>query len=123
MPSYYQKIISDWRKLKLQGIDGKGVSIAHLDSGNEGTKDFFVNFTADPNFDVSGHGTLTASILKSSIGIAYGCTLYSLKVVDDIGGITATSVLNALQYCIDNSIDFITMSFTCPFTVSQSIIP
>lgn len=98
--------------MTLRGITGKGVKIAVLDTGNNNNPDFSVNFTLDPMPDVYGHGSLTGSIIKSSLGLANGCILYNLKVINDNGTMFADNVTNALSYCLANGIDVVSMSFS-----------
>ena len=113
MPNYYQKLMSEWKLMRMQGFDGKGVKVANIDSGNNNAPDVSVNFTTDPMPDVFGHGSQVASIIKGQIGMANGCTLYNLKWVTDVGGTgTEAKLIEALQYCIDNNIDFVNVSLS-----------
>lgn len=112
METYYQKVNSEWKKMTLRGITGKNVKIAVLDTGNNNNPDFSVNFTADPQPDVFGHGSLTGSIIKSSLGLAKNCILYNVKVITDSGIITPDSIIQGLSYALANNVDVISMSFT-----------
>ena len=111
MANYYQKVNSEWKKLTLRGITGKGVKVAGLDTGNNNNPDVSVNFTTDPLFDLNGHGSITGSIVKSSIGLAKDCILYNFKVVNDAGIPLEGSIVSALQYCRANGISIVWMSF------------
>lgn len=98
--------------MTLRGITGKGVKVAVIDTGNNNNPDFSVNFTTDGPTDINGHGSLTGSIIKSSLGLANGCILYNVKVISDSGGVFAQNMINGLSYCITNGVDVISMSFT-----------
>ncbi len=110
--TYYQKVNSGWKKMTLRGITGKGVKVFVLDTGNNNSPDFSMNFTADGMADVHGHGSLMGSIVKSSIGLAKDCILYNGKVITDTGAVFPTNVANGLQWALDNGADVISMSFT-----------
>ena len=67
--------------------------------------------------DTLGHGTNVASVIASQInqigcvGIAPNVDLYIFKVTNDNNGYEWTAINSALQYCIDNNIDVVNMSF------------
>ena len=67
--------------------------------------------------DSLGHGTNVASVIASQInevgcaGIAPNIDLYVYKVTNTSNGYEWTAINNALQYCIDEGIDVINMSF------------
>lgn len=67
--------------------------------------------------DSHGHGTNVASVIASQIngvgcaGIAPNVELYVYKVTNSNNGYEWTAINNALQYCIDNDMDVINMSF------------
>lgn len=67
--------------------------------------------------DTLGHGTNVASVIASAIneigcaGIAPNVDLYIYKVTNSNNGYEWTAINSALQYCIDNDIDVINMSF------------
>lgn len=110
--TYYQKINSEWKKMTLRGITGKDVKVFVLDSGNNNSPDFSANITANAQVDVFGHGSLMGSIIKSSIGLANGCILYNVKVINDNGTIFVQNVIDGLSYALANGADVISMSFT-----------
>lgn len=112
MATYYQKVNSEWKKMTLRGITGKNVKIAVLDTGNNNNPDFSVNFTTDGQLDVFGHGSLTGSIIKSSLGLAKDCILYNVKIITDSGLIMPNSFIQGLNYALANNVDVISMSFT-----------
>lgn len=67
--------------------------------------------------DSFGHGTNVASVIASQInsvgcaGIAPNVDLYIYKVTNENKGYEWTAINSALQYCIDEGIDVINMSF------------
>ena len=67
--------------------------------------------------DSLGHGTNVASVIASQInavgcaGLAPNVDLYVYKVTNANNGYEWTAIINALQYCIDNEIDVVNMSF------------
>ena len=87
----------------------------------------FYQFEADPDKgyggyptkirDTLGHGTNVASVIASQInsvgcaGIAPNVDLYIYKVTNTDNGYEWTAINSALQYCIDEGIDVINMSF------------
>jgi len=118
---------------------GRGVKVAVLDSGCNQLDtslpetrrvpfQYAYNFI-DSNVNVRdnlgggfGHGTQVASIIVNSTnsgggnltfmqGVAPGVELHILKVLSDSGSLNTTAALAALDYCIDNSIDFINCSW------------
>ncbi|MGL5753472.1 MAG: S8 family peptidase [Paraclostridium sp.] len=109
------------------GYTGQGVNVAILDTGVAKHKSLDVKQRLsfiDNDFDVYdtlGHGTMVAGIIAANpdkgpiAGVAYNCNLYSLKVVFDIEDnqieIDAEAVLEALEWCIDNDIQVVNMSF------------
>lgn len=125
--TYYQKIDSSYIKSVKKLINGKGCKVAIMDSGLNVTYvpvDYAVNF-ADANPGVGGnpsHGTQVTSILKSSIGIANGSEVHFLKVLTDDDEFNESALLAAIDYCIDNNIDIVNMSFSYSSTSFDNAI-
>lgn len=104
-----------------KGYTGKGIGIAILDTGISPINDFtrpvnrivafkdFVNNMKQP-YDDNGHGTHVAGIACGNginsngkyRGIAPGCNIISLKVLNEEGKGNASDVLAGLQWIIDN---------------------
>ena len=67
--------------------------------------------------DTLGHGSNVASVIASQIndlgcaGLAPNVDLYVYKVTNSDNGYEWTAIINALQYCIDNHMDVVNMSF------------
>jgi len=120
----YERVLSLHHKTKKKGIDGSGVKIAVLDSGCNDFATFgvdVVDVDAGYNFideqvgwlDDFGHGTRVCSAIKKPItGIAPNCELHAVKMISSFGGTWESAVLASLDYCIDNDIDFINLSWT-----------
>jgi len=103
-----------------------GIKVAILDTGIDwdhpdladnykGGYDF-VNDDADP-MDDNGHGTHCAGIVAAEdndagvIGVAPKVYLYAVKVLDSSGSGYEDDVAAGIQWCIDNGIQIISMSF------------
>lgn len=114
-----------------QGLTGKNVKIAVLDTGvgnlaafKDVTKLSFVTDNprtarneADP-IDTDGHGTAVTSVIIGSkqittdgtlVGIAPNADVYSLKVFDNDGAEMST-ILSAVEWCIKNNVQLLNMS-------------
>lgn len=124
----YQKVNSNFFKAAATLNDGEGCKVAILDSGCNIAfvpVDYAENFVDENEGieDVFGHGTPVTSIVKSStIGLANGCEVHHLKVVNDAGEGNESAILAALDYCIDNNIDIINCSWTFDTTALRDAI-
>ncbi|SIS97647.1 Subtilase family protein [Virgibacillus pantothenticus] len=74
----------------------------------------------DPNSSVKddlGHGTAIAGIIASLdntegiVGTSHGMDLYSVKILDSNGEGSVDSLIRGIEWCIDNKIDVINVSF------------
>lgn len=111
---------------------GKGVKVAVIDSGIAGHEDLVAagGFNTldgqEPtawNLDEKGHGTHCAGVMAARAdnrlgirGVAPGAEVYSLKVFP--GG-RFSDLLEAVNWCIDNYIDVISMSLGSPYPSEQ----
>ena len=114
-------------------VTGKGISVCVLDTGVNyslsnlggglGKKVLagydFANSDTDP-MDDNGHGTHIAGIIASNgtlTGVAPDANIIAIKILDSSGGGLASSLMNGIQWCIDNAtkynISVITMSLGC----------
>lgn len=113
----YEKVRSRYyAKERKRNLTGKGCKVAVIDTGcvvAVQPVDFAFNLvdgTTNVSADAS-HGTAVVSVIKNAtIGLAPDCELHLLKVTS--GSVyDMTAILAALDYCIDNSIHIINMSF------------
>lgn len=113
----YVKAPEAWKK----GATGDGVNLAILDTGIANHPDLVivggVSFIPESNSynDDNGHGTHCAGIAagvghKKVYGVARDCNLYAVKVLNNEGKTTATSVFAGLDWCTTNNIHVANLS-------------
>lgn len=109
-----------------KGITGKGVKIAILDSGLNNHSELRTEYirdgynSIDPNnqpLDDFGHGTFITGVIaatyndKGFIGVAPDAEIYPVKVLNKYGVGDIEDVVRGIEWCIENDIDIINMSF------------
>lgn len=112
-------------RLRMEGLDGTGVLVGHLDTGVDGSHpaledalDSFIDtdalgdVRAASAFDSGRHGTHTAGIIAGrarNIGIAPGCKLASAVVIEDPD--VVRRILGGLNWVVGKGVRIINMSF------------
>lgn len=103
----------------------KNIKVAIIDSGIDTHNDLntakWIDFSDKVEgykpIDNSGHGTSIAGVIAARIngfgieGIASESELYSLKVLNEDNTASVSTVIKAIEWCIENNIDIINMSF------------
>jgi subtilisin family serine protease len=114
-------------KLWAKGIDGKGVTVAVIDSGiDKNHPDLEGKVVGERNFvddevsadDLLGHGTMVAGIIAGSgaasggkyKGIAPGASLLNVKVIDSSGDGKISDIIAGIEWAIYNGADILTLS-------------
>ncbi|KAF5979445.1 endopeptidase K [Fusarium coicis] len=91
---------------------GAGATVYILDSGIRTTHKEFggravwgANFVSgSPDRDEFGHGTHVAGIVGGkTYGVAKGCSMYAVKVIDKSGMSTMSNVLQGLQWAVNHA--------------------
>lgn len=120
---------------------GRGVIVAVIDTGVKKTAPDlantkilsgydFVNRDTNPDDD-NGHGThVTGTIAQSTnngigvAGVAYGCTIMPVKVLNSRGSGTLSQLVDGIYYASNNGAQVISMSLGFPPSVTEeSLIP
>ena len=114
------------KRLQDKGYSGKGVTVAIIDTGCEkthpmlkgrivGGRNYTNEGTSKDFTDLNGHGTHVAGIIAGDYdGVAKGCNLIILKVLNKRGEGDLQSVVKAIYYAIGKKVDIINMSLGCP---------
>ncbi|MFT4304719.1 MAG: S8 family peptidase [Candidatus Woesearchaeota archaeon] len=106
-----------------QYAKGEGINVGIIDTGvdynhNELKDNFninklgynFINENNDP-FDDHGHGTHVAGTVSgNSIGVAPNSNLFAIKVLDENGMGTSYTVMQGVDWAINNNLDIINLS-------------
>lgn len=130
--------------MEYMSYTGKGVGVAVLDTGIFPHMDFrnriraFADFVAYKSipYDDNGHGTHVAGILAGDgtasmgkyKGVAPGCALTALKVLDRFGNGSRDQVLRAFRWILDNRETYririvnISVGTTCRSVSDQDVL-
>lgn len=107
--------------------DGSGITIAVIDSGIDSSHPDLKNKIVDQvsfvkyepaSEDGLGHGTHVAGIIAGSgvasgskyKGVAPGASLMNVKVLDNYGWGTASSIISGIEYAVEHGADVISLS-------------
>ncbi len=108
---------------EIDGLDGTGVSVCIVDSGIELSHPDLanVNFvgwydvisTTDSPYDDDGHGTAMAGIIVADgglNGVAKDVDLLVAKAIDNTGSGTDEGIAEAVDWCVNQDADIISLS-------------
>lgn len=100
--------------------EGKGVTVAVMDTGVYAEHDDFGGRVVDQIScvegsyqvgDAHGHGTHVAgSIGGATLGVAAEASILDLRVFGPYGGASTSSILRALNLCVQRNVDIVNMS-------------
>ncbi|RCX08301.1 subtilase family protein [Anaerobacterium chartisolvens] len=108
---------------------GRGIKVAVMDSGinfkhpdyGENIKNGFNAVTpGEPALDNFSHGSLIAGIIAACnneigiVGVSPDVELYPVKVLDKYGEGDIADIVKGIDWCIENKIQIINMSFAIP---------
>jgi serine protease AprX len=112
-----------------EGLDGKGVRIAVVDTGIDGEHPDFrgrvaetVSFCLEDVTDLNGHGTHCAGVAAGTgaasegryRGVAPGATLYIAKVLGSDGNGMMSDVMAGIEWAVDRDVQVISLSLGGP---------
>lgn len=108
-------------ELEWSETQGDGIKVAVLDTGIATHPDLKIYGNYDATGHglnvTNGHGTHCAGIVAANgkiKGVAPKAHLYNVKIIDSNGKIFESYITKALQWCLDNNIEVISMSFGGP---------
>ena len=139
------------KAIGMNGLEytGKGVNLAIMDTGITVHPDFFIN--GDPNaprivksinfaqedgvvdpdyvFDDYGHGTHCAGIAGGNghlsdskyHGVATDVNLINVRAINSTGEAEEDAIIKGIEWCVNNNVDIISMSFGGGLPESWSI--
>lgn len=110
-----------------RGVDGKGVTVAVIDSGiDKNHPDLAGRVIGEKNFvedetttdDLLGHGTMVAGIIAGSgvssdgkyTGIAPGANLLNIKVINSKGDGRVSDIIAGIEWALYNGADILSLS-------------
>ena len=112
---------------KFEGIDGKGIKVAVIDTGvdfnhpdllgwgEDGKVIGGYNFiqTNQPPLDINGHGTQVAGVIAADgeiVGIAPKAKILAYKVSEDGEGVSSDLIIRAIEKAVEDGADIINIS-------------
>jgi len=103
-------------KIKVAILDS-GINKQHEDLINTVSKEYNAIEPGKTVEDDFGHGTVIAGVIAAQdndygiVGIAPNVDLYSVKILDDKGAGSIEALNRGIQWCIDNKVQIINLSF------------
>ncbi len=103
-----------------------GIDLDHPDLRVAGDVSF-VDYALDGDDD-NGHGTMVAGVIAALdngvgvVGVAPEVELYAVKVLDGAGKGRGSSILDGIEWAIDNQMQVVVMSFGSTMTLPREIM-
>ncbi|MBB5355308.1 subtilisin family serine protease [Anoxybacillus mongoliensis] len=103
-------------KVKVAILDS-GINREHEDLKGKVVEEFNAINPGQPLYDTYGHGTAIAGIIAASDneigirGVSPNVEIYSVKVLDDKGRGKVRDLVRGIQWCIDNRVQVMNISF------------
>jgi subtilisin family serine protease len=98
--------------LPFPGRDGRGVRVAVIDSGVNPRHPHINGVVGGgDNMDVLGHGTAVMAAIQEK---APGAEYFAVKVFDKELRTSSSSLLRAIEWCIENRMDVVNLSLGTP---------
>ncbi len=108
----------DFNEFRRQGVTGKGITVAKLDTGSAYGYEYegiYSVFPEDDGIDRVGHGTYTEQVLRKGCP---GCSVISVKILDNEGVGSCSSIIKGLdkvrEIANERRIDILYGSFGSP---------
>lgn len=106
----------EMKSLSLDNYSGKNIQIAVIDSGTDENFNNHleeIDFTGEGTTDYLGHGSKVVEIIIGSEkieGLSPSAVIHSLKILTKNGRGKTSTMIEAIEWCIENNINIINLS-------------